>query len=215
MHHLAGLPIPETNPPATIPTRDKTAIRTNPHIRAIPRGIMPAEALLAVLPKAVTRCIHDDLVVAALERDGFARGVRERGRERVHVGLGDEFDGNGDVELPGAQGFVVGGGDEAAVGVDEGDGVDRLQVVVVFLRHFAGAGVVLDDFLVGEAGEEFVGGGRVGFHDVWDARCADPGGAFAGFGVPSVGGVSWVGGGEVGERGGVGHTVLRSGRRSR
>ncbi len=116
--------------------------------------------------------------------------MRECGGEGVHVWLGDEFDGDGDVEFPGSQRFIVGGGDEAAVFVDKGDGVDGLEVVVVFLGHFAGASVVLDDFLVGHAGEEFVGGGRVGFDGVGDAGCAYAGGAFACFGVPSVSRVS-------------------------
>ena len=121
--------------------------------------------------------------------------MREGGGEGVHVGFGDELDGNGDIEFPGAEGLVVGGGDEAAVFVDEGDGVDGLEVVVVFLGHFPGAGVVLDDLLVGHAGEEFVGGGWVGFDDVGDAGCAYAGGAFAAFGVPSASDVSKRNGG--------------------
>ena len=75
-----------------------------------------------------------------------------RARHAEHGGLGDEFDGDGDVVFPSSEGVVVGGGDEAAVFVDESDGVDGAEVVVVFLGHFAGAGVELDDFFVGHAG---------------------------------------------------------------
>ena len=147
---------------------------------------MPAEALLAVLPEPIGGSIHDDLVIPALETDGFARGVRRRGCEGVHVWLCDEFDGDGDVEFPRAEGLVVGGGDEAAVFVTEGDGVDGAEVVVVFLRHFPRVGGELDDFLVGHAGEEFGGVGRVEFEDVGDGARFEAGDAFAGFGVPSV-----------------------------
>ena len=59
-------------------------------------------------------------------------------------------------------------------------------MVVVFLRHLPRAGVELDDFFVGHAGEEFGGLGRVEFDDVWDGACFEAGGAGAGFGVPSV-----------------------------
>ena len=108
------------------------------------------------------------------------------GREGVHVGLGDEFDGDGDVEFPGAEGLVVRGGDEAAVLVNEGDGVDGLEVVVVFLRHLPGASVVLDYFFVRHTSQAFVGGGGVHFDDVGDAGGANARGTGAGFGVPSA-----------------------------
>ena len=126
MHHLAALPIPEAHPPATIAARDESAIGTDAQISSITSGIVAPKALLPVLPKAIASCVDHDLIVAALEGDGFAGGVRERGGQGVHVGFGDEFDGDGDVDFPGSEGLVVGGGDEAAVFVDEGDGVDGL-----------------------------------------------------------------------------------------
>ena len=156
MPHLARLPVPETHIPTTIAAHDKLPVGADTHVDGIPGVIMPAEALLPVLPEAVRRGVHDDLVIARLEGDVFARGVRRRAHHAVHVRLGDEFDGHGDVVFPSAQGLVVRGGDEAAVFVDEGDGVDGAEVVVVLLRHFAGAGVELDDLLVGHAGEEFM-----------------------------------------------------------
>ena len=170
---------------------------------------MAAETLLAVLAEAVGTGVHDDLVVAGLEGDVFARGMRRGSHHAVHVGLGDEFDGDGDVVFPRPQGLVVGGGDEAPVGVDEGDGVDGAQVVVVFLGERAGAGVELDDLLVRHAGEELVRvrGRRVEADDVRDLAGCEAGGAFAVFGVPElhlavVGGGQEVGAGGV--EGGVG-----------
>ena len=71
MHHLAALPVPEAHPPTTIPTRDETAVRTDAHIGPIPSGVVPSEALLAVLPEAVARGVDYDLVISALEGDAF------------------------------------------------------------------------------------------------------------------------------------------------
>jgi len=110
------------------------------------------EALFAVLSEAIGGCVDDDLIVAGLEAYAFSRGVGGGGGEGVHVRFCDEFDGDGDVEVPGAEGFVVRGGDEAAVFVAEGDGVDGAEMVVVFLRHLPGDGVELYDLLVGHAG---------------------------------------------------------------
>lgn len=53
------------------------------------------------------------------------------------------------------------------------------------MGHVTAARVVLDDLLVGHAGEKFVRGHGVDFDDVRDARRADSRGTFAGFGVPS------------------------------
>ena len=149
---------------------------------------MPAKTLLPVLPEPVRGRIHDDLIVPGLEGHVFARRVRRRPHHAVHVGFGDEFDRHGDVVFPSAEGLVVGGGDEAAVVVDEGDGVDGPEVVVVFLGHVAGAGVELDDLFVGHAGEEFVarGRGRVEADDVRDFARREARDAFAVFGVPEL-----------------------------
>lgn len=123
------------------------------------------------------------------------------------MGLGDVLDRNGDVVFPRAEGPIVRGGDEAAVFVAESDGVDRLQMVIVLLRHFAGAGVELDDLLVGGADEEFVRvGGRVEAEDVGHGLGGglEAGDAGPGFGVPELH-VAVVGAGEeVGARGGEG-----------
>ena len=126
-----------------------------------------------------------------------------RPHEGVHVRFCDELDGDGDIVFPRAEGLVVGGGDEATVLVDESDGVDGAEVVVVFLGHFAGAGVELDDLLVGHTGEEFVGGGGGGVEadDVRDFAGGEAGDAFAVFGVPEFH-LAVVGGGEEGYAGG-------------
>ena len=152
MPHLASLPIPKAHIPATITGHDKLAVRTDTHVNGITRIIVTAETLLPVLAEAVRACVDDDLIVAGLESDVFPARVRGGAHHAVHVGLCDEFDGDGDVVFPCSQGFVVRGGYEAAVFVDECDGVDGTEMVVVFLGHFAGSGVELNDFLVGHAG---------------------------------------------------------------
>lgn len=72
---------------------------------------MASEGLFAVLPETVGAGINDDLVVAGLEGDGFVVWMRAGGGEGVHVGFCDVLYGDGDIEFPGAEGFVVGGCD--------------------------------------------------------------------------------------------------------
>ena len=100
--------------------------------------MMPLECLLAVLPKAVGRAVDDDLVVAGLEGDGFAVGVRAGAGEGEHVGFDDSLDGDADAVFPDHGGAVVGGGVEAAGGVDEGKSVDGacLYVLVAWLGRW-------------------------------------------------------------------------------
>lgn len=75
---------------------------------------------------------------------------------------------------------------EAAVVVDEGDGVYGAQMVVVFLGQLAGAGVILDYLFVGHAGEELVRAGGVEGYAVGDCASFETRDAGAGFGVPSA-----------------------------
>ena len=112
--------------------------------------------------------------------------MRECSGQGVHVGFGDEFNRNRNIEFPSSQRLVVGGCDEAAVFVDKGDGVDGLQMVVIFLGHSPRTGVVLHDFLVRHTCEELVGAGGIGLDDVRDTCCTDTRGAFASLRVPSV-----------------------------
>jgi hypothetical protein len=65
------------------------------------------------------------------------------GGHAVHERVGDIFDDDGDVPVPDTDRLVVRGRDEPAVFVDEGDGVDRPEMLVVFLRDLARLGVVL------------------------------------------------------------------------
>lgn len=58
---------------------------------------MPTKLLLSILAEAVSSSVDDNLVVAALEADGFAGRMRCCGSESEHVGFSDEFNGNGDV----------------------------------------------------------------------------------------------------------------------
>ena len=184
MIHLARLPIPKADPTSTITTCDITPIITNSHIYRVPARVMPSETLLPVLAEPIGGCVYDDLIIAGLKGHGFSGGMRRGRDERVHVGFSDEFDGDVDVEFPCAKGLVVRGGDETAIFIAEGDGVYGSEMVVVFLGHLARAGIVLEDFLIGETGEEFVRVGRVEFYHVRYCGVLEAGGAGACFGVP-------------------------------
>lgn len=82
------------------------------------------------------------------------------------------------------EGLIVRGSNEAAILVAEGDGIYGAQMVVVFLGHLARAGIVLEDFLVREAGEELVRVGRIKFYYVWNCGVREAVGAGACFGIP-------------------------------
>ena len=71
-------------------------------------------------------------------------------------------------------------------------------MVVVFLRHLPCSGVVLEDFFVGETGEEGVWVRGVEFYDMWDGGVGEASGACAGFGVPEFEGAIIGGGEEMG-----------------
>ena len=149
MMHLARLVIPEADPSSAIPARYPVAARAEIKVHRVSARVVASELLLAVLTEAVGGGVDDDFVVATLEADGFSGWMRGCGCEGEHVWFGDEFDWNGNVQLPRPQGLVIRSGNEATVFVNEGDGVDWAKMVVVFLRHFAGAGIVLDDLLIG------------------------------------------------------------------
>lgn len=156
MVHLARLPVPEAHIPGAITGADKLPVRRDLEVDTISGIVVPTETLFAVLTEFICRAVHNDLVIAGLESDVFPVWMGCSAREREHVWFRDEFDRDGDAVFPGAEGLIVGGGDEAAVLVDEGEGVDCGKVVVVFLDEFAGAGVELDDLFVGHTSNELV-----------------------------------------------------------
>ena len=163
IEHLARLPIPDAKIARRVAADDKLPVRADVHVDGIPGTVVTPKGLLPILPKSVRGRVHDDLVVPALEGAVLAARVRGRAHHGVHVRLRDELDRHGDAVLPRAQALVVRGGDEAARVVDEGDGVDGTQVVVVLLRHLPRARVELHDLLVRHARQELVPvfGGRV------------------------------------------------------
>lgn len=133
MPHFTTLPIPKTHPPATIPTANNPPIGTNIHINRIARIIMPSELLFPILSDFLPGIVDFDGIIGALHEDrGFTR-VGGGFHHGEHVRFRDEFDRDGDIVFPGAEGFVVGGGDESSVGVCECYGIDGSEMMVVFL----------------------------------------------------------------------------------
>ena len=76
--------------------------------------------------------------------------------KRMHVWLGNVLYRDVDAVFPCSKGFIVQGGYEVLVLVTKGESVDGGEMVVIFLDYFTGTDVVLEDFFVGESGEEFV-----------------------------------------------------------
>lgn len=74
-------------------------------------------------------------------------------RHRVHRGIRNQFDRHGNIKVPHAHRLVVARRDEATVVIDEGDGVDRSEVLIVLLGDLAGTDVVLRERRERESGE--------------------------------------------------------------
>jgi len=86
--------------------------------------------------------------LALAENPGSPRARRTVGRDgdrrhRVHAGVGDVLDDDGEAPVPHADSLVVRGGDKAAVLVHKRDRVDGRQVLVVLLNNLARVDVPL------------------------------------------------------------------------
>ena len=61
----------------------------------------------------------------------------------MHVRLGNVLDDHRNVVVPSSERLIVGGGDEAAIIVYKGNGVDRAEMLIVGLDDLMGSSVVL------------------------------------------------------------------------
>jgi hypothetical protein len=69
--------------------------------------------------------------------------MNRHGGHRVHVRLGDIFDCDRDIEVPGANSLVVGCSNEPSVLVHECNGVDWPQVLIIFLCDLTCSYIIL------------------------------------------------------------------------
>jgi len=67
---------------------------------------------------------------------------------RVHVRLGDVFNRDGDIEIPSANSLVIRSRNEPPILIDEGNSVDRPQVLIILLRDLTRPYVVLEQTTV-------------------------------------------------------------------
>src|SRR6056297_2950081 len=104
----------------------------------------------------------------------------------MHPRLGYVFDRHRNVPLPQQHFLVVGGGGEAGVIVVKGDGVDRGQVVIVFLNHLPRGPVVRVQTIVRSGKNEEVVVGRVEFSGVRNLTVGDGGDALSSLGIPQA-----------------------------
>jgi hypothetical protein len=61
----------------------------------------------------------------------------------MHRRIGNQLDRHRNIKVPHAHGLVIARSNETTIVVDEGDRVDRSEVLVVLLRDIAGTDVVL------------------------------------------------------------------------
>ena len=117
---------------------------------------MSQKHLLPLRSKLVRRTKHLNHVIQRLRRNVFAIRMQHHFDKRMHVWLGNVLYQDINTVFPCSKGFIVRGGYEALVLVAKGESVDGGEMVVIFLDYFTGTDIVLEDFFVGEAGEEFV-----------------------------------------------------------
>lgn len=119
----------------------------------------------------------------------------------MHVRFRNVLDDDGDIVIPPTYRLVVGRRDEAPILVDESDGVDWTQVLIIGLNNFVRAQIVLswsalerasqltthlDDLLVLHTGHENVLliGVRVILDDIWDLAVRKHLDTFTSLGIP-------------------------------
>mmetsp|Transcript_6356 Transcript_6356/g.18273 ORF Transcript_6356/g.18273 Transcript_6356/m.18273 type:complete len:428 (-) Transcript_6356:629-1912(-) len=153
---LRRLPVPEVAFARAITRHDVAPIRRKIDLASIAGIGVTLEGLLAVDAKLIQRRVCHDLVVQRLSAEPFAVGVHCDGGNGVHAWVRNVFDLHGDAQLPHTDGFVVGGGYEAASFVHEGDCVHRRQMVVVLLHSVSTVHVELIHLLVAAAAEQHV-----------------------------------------------------------
>ena len=83
----------------------------------------------------------------------------------MHVWLRDVFDCNGDVEIPGANGFIIRRGDKPPILIHEGDCVDWPKMLVILLRDISRPDVVLSGVSCRCIGSN--DGGEAHLHDLF------------------------------------------------
>ena len=81
-----------------------------------------------------------DLVVERLADDVLSIGVHHHRGHRVHAGLGDVFDRDGNIKFPHEDLLVVARRHEATPLVKKRHGIDRREMVVILLRDAPGGG---------------------------------------------------------------------------
>jgi len=150
-------PVPEMASALAIARGDELTVGRDRDLARETRDGVPGKSLFVVEFEPFTRSVHDDLVVQRLAYPALAAGVQGGGWDTVHRWLADILDGDWDVVIPDQHLLVVGGGHDSAIVVNEKDGVDGAEVVVVLLNDIAFPDVILDNFLVRTPHENDVG----------------------------------------------------------
>lgn len=167
---FSTLPVPEDDVSLTISTGDVSTIWRESNLTSVSGNSVASEALLSVLTESVGR-VDENLVVERLSgkvlfckarakattrlkfsietqmdhvrKDQQTAWVDGDGWHRVHIGLSNVLDNDGNVVVPSSNTLVVRGSDEPSVFVDESDGVDGAEMLVVLLRDLVRVGIVL------------------------------------------------------------------------
>jgi len=146
----SGLPLPEDHVPLPVTTTDPLSVRRKTDLTGVPSDRVPSEPLVPCLAEVIG-AVYEDLIVQGLGSKVFLARMKGHSGHRVHIRLGDVFDCDRDVEIPGANCLVIGRGNKPPILVYESDCVDRPQMLVILLRYFTRPDVVLHNLFVRHA----------------------------------------------------------------
>jgi len=149
------LPLPENYVPFPVTAADPLPVRREADLASVPGDGVASEPLVPCLTEVV-RAVDQDLVIQGLCRKVFLARMNGHSGHRVHVRLGDVFDCDGDVEVPGANSLVIGRGHKPPILVHKSDRVDRPQVLIILLRYFPRPDVVLHNLFVRHSCQEYI-----------------------------------------------------------
>src|SRR5271154_2335373 len=128
-----SFPIPKNSIATCISRTQPFPIWRKGNIRLKSSISVSREDLLPLCSEAICGTKHLNCIVERLSCDMLPTWMYCDFYQRMHVWLGDVFDGNIDTVLPCSKRLIVRGGDEPFIFIAEGNGVDGGKMVVIFL----------------------------------------------------------------------------------
>mmetsp|Transcript_23881 Transcript_23881/g.42736 ORF Transcript_23881/g.42736 Transcript_23881/m.42736 type:complete len:254 (+) Transcript_23881:149-910(+) len=150
LQHSRPLKIPKQELPITIPTTNKPSIGTNGNIARVSRDIVTLHFFLSLQTVPIPRLVDNDAIIEALTKHELFAGVHGNDRHGMHGGVRNVLDWYSNVPFPNQNLFIITRGYHLhAIVLDECDGVNGRQMMIILLRNFSRGGIISNNFIVG------------------------------------------------------------------